>query len=234
MLAKDVMTREVITITPDMPIVEVADLLLTRKISGVPVVDGEGRLIGIVSEADLIHRSEIGTEPHHTWWQNFFAGREQQASEFIKVHGVQARHVMTREVVSAREETPLSEVVDMFDRHRVDRVPIVRDRRLVGIVTRSDVLRPLAALKRRPAQVARSDAEIRAELEKILREAVWATVPSITSSIDIEVENGIVRMTGTVGSETQREALRVAAQEIPGVKDVRDELTLAPAQIPSI
>jgi CBS domain-containing protein len=234
MLAKDVMTRDVITITPEMPIVDVANLLLSRKISAVPVVDGEGRLIGIVSEGDLIHRSEIGTEPHHTWWHNFFAGREQQAVEFMKVHGVQARHVMTREVATAREDTPLAEVVDMFDRFGVNRVPIVRDDRLVGIISRSDVLRPLAALKRRSPEADKSDAQIRAELEKVLREAVWATVTSISSSINFEVDGGIVRMTGIVGSEAEREALCIAAEGIPGVKAVQAELALVPREITPI
>lgn len=234
MLAKDVMTRDVISIPPEMPIVDIADLLLSRKISAVPVVDGEGRLMGIVSEEDLMHRAEIGIEPQHTWWQNLFAGREQQAVEFMKVHGVQASHVMTRELVTAREDTPLADVVAMFDRFRMNRVLIVRDDRLVGIVNRSDVLRPLAALKRRAPEADTSDAHIRADLDKILHEAAWATVTPISSSISFDVNGGIVRMTGMVASEAEREALCIAAAAIPGVQSVQAELALVPREISAI
>jgi CBS domain-containing protein len=222
MLAQDVMTRDVFTITPDTTLVEVANLLLSQSISAVPVVDTEGRVVGIVSEADLIHRSEIGTEPHHTWWHSFFAGRDQQAAGFMKVHGVQARHVMTREVATAREETPLAHIVDMFDRFKVNSMPIVRDDRLVGIVSRSDVLRPFAALQRHASGADKSDAQIRAELEKILRDATWTSGRSMT----VEVDGGIVRMTGIVDTDAERDALQAAAEAIDGVKAVRADLTL--------
>ena len=225
MLAQEVMTRDVFTITPDTPIVEVANLLLSQRISAVPVVDGEGRVVGIVSEADLIHRSEIGTEPHHAWWHGFFAGRDQQAAEYMKVHGVQARHVMTREVATAIEETPLAHIVDMFDRFRVNSMPIVRAGHLVGIVSRADVLRPFAALKGHSLGAGKSDAQIRAELEQILRGAAWTS----GRSMDVGVDGGIVRMTGIVDTEAERDALVAAAEGIDGVKSVRADLTLASA-----
>ena len=235
MLAKDVMTRDVITIPPEMPVVDIADLLLSSKASAVAVADGEGRLLGIVSDADLVHRSEIGTERQHSWWQDLFAGREQQAVDFMKEHGVQASHVMTREPPTASEDTPLGQVVAMFDRLRVERVPIVRDDRVVGMVNRSDVLRPLAALKRRPAAATdASDAGIQAALDKILHEAEWATVTSVSSSITFEVKDATVHLMGVVDSKVEREALCIAAAAIPGVRSVQADIALAPHGITAI
>jgi CBS-domain-containing membrane protein len=233
MLAKDIMSRNVVTVPPEMPVADIADLLLSRKIGAAPVVDREGRLMGIVSEADLMHRFEIGTERQHTWWQELFAGREQQAVEFMKIHGVQASHVMTRDVVTAREDTPLAEVVALFDRFKVGRVPIVQGERLAGMVTRSDVLRLLAALKgRAPADT--TDARILAELDKTLHEAAWATVTPVSSAIGFGVKDGIVRLSGTVSSEAEREALVVAAAAISGVRSVQDELAIIPRDISAI
>jgi len=234
MFAKDVMTRDVASISPEMPIVDIADLLLSRKIGAVPVVDAERRVVGIVGEKDLMHRSELGTEPHHTWWHDLFAGREQHAVQFMKVHGMRATHVMTREVITTREDTSLPDLVGMFDRFRVSCVPVVVDNRLAGVVYRSDLLRPLAGLKQRPRDEDTSDAHIRTELDKLLHEAAWASVTPVSSSISFQVNDGIVRMTGVVGSEAEREALRVAATAIAGVRSVQDELAVVPRDISAI
>src|SRR6184192_3507990 len=234
MFPKDVMTRDVPSISPEMPIVDIADLLLSRKIGAVPVVDAERRVVGIVGEKDLMHRSELGTEPHHTWWHDLFAGREQHAVQFMKVHGMRATHVMTREVITAREDTSLADLVGMFDRFRVSCVPVVVDDRLAGVVYRSDLLRPLAGLKQRPRDEDTSDAHIRTELDKLLHEAAWASVTPVSSSISFQVNDGIVRMTGIIGSEAEREALHVAATAIAGVRSVQDELAVVPRDISAI
>jgi len=234
MFAKDVMTRDVASISPEMPIVDIADLLLSRKIGAVPVVDAERRVVGIVGEKDLMHRSELGTEPHHTWWHDLFAGREQHAVQFMKVHGMRATHVMTREVITAREDTSLADLVGMFDRFRVSCVPVVVDDRLAGVVYRSDLLRPLAGLKQRPRDEDTSDAHIRTEVDKLLHEAAWASVTPVSSSISFQVNDGIVPMTGVVGSDAEREALRVAATAIAGVRTVQDELAIVPRDISAI
>ena len=234
MLAKEVMRRDVITVRPETTVVDIADLLLSHNISAVPVVDGEDRLWGIVSEADILHRAEIGTEPQHTWWENLFTGHEQQAAEFLKVHGVQASHVMTRELVTAREDTPLTDIVALFDRFRVRRVLIVENDRLAGVVSQSDVLRPLAALKRRASKADTSDPHIRLELDKLLHNTVWSTVTPLGYSIGFDVDGGIIRLTGTVGSEAEREALCMAAAAIPGVQSIQAELALLPRGISAI
>jgi CBS domain-containing protein len=234
MLAKEVMTSDVHAIPPDMPIADIADLLLSRKLAAVPVVDGEGRLLGIVSEADLIHRAEIGTEPHHTWWEHLLAGRDEQTAEFVKVHGMLARNVMARELVTADENTPLADVVGLFDRFAVGSVAIIRDQRLTGMVHRSNVLRLLAQLKREAPKPDTSDAAIRTELDKIMDQAVWATVTPVSSSISYELSNGVVRIRGIVGSEAERDALCLAAAAIPGVRAVDPEIALVPRDITSI
>ena len=234
MFAKDVMTRDVASISPEMPIVDIADLLLSRKIGAVPVVDAERRVVGIVGEKDLMHRSELGTEPHHTWWHDLFAGREQHAVQFMKVHGMRATHVMTRDVITAGEDTSLADLVGMFDRFHVSCVPIVADDQLAGVVYRRDLLRPLAGLKQRPLDADTSDTHIRAQLDKLLHEAAWATVTPVSSLISFQVNDGIVRMTGIVGSEAEREALHVAATAIAGVRSVQDELAVVPRDISAI
>jgi CBS domain-containing protein len=234
MLAKDVMSRDVVTVPPEMPVADIAALLLSRKIYAVPVVDQEGRLTGIVTEADLVHRAELGTERHQSWWQELFAGRVQQAVEFMKIHGVQASHVMTRELVTAHEDTALADVVAMFDHSNVSCVPIIRDDTLAGMVTRSDVLRLLASLEAPAPATDTSDAHIRVQLDKLLQEVSRATVTPISSRINFDVNEGVVRMTGAVSSEAEREALYVAATSVPGVRSVQDELALVPRDILAI
>ena len=234
MRARDVMTRNVPSISPEMPIVDIADLLLSHRISAVPVVDAARHVVGVVDAEDLMHRSELGTEPHHAWWHELFAGHEQQTVEFMKVHGIRAAQVMTADVTTAREDTSLSDLVDVFDRFHVSCVPIVAADRLAGVVYRSDLLRPLAALKQRRPGLDTSDAHIRAELGRLLHEATWATVTPVGSSIAFEVNDGVVRLAGVVRSEADREALRAAATEVAGVRSVQDELAVLPPDITAI
>jgi len=234
MRAKDVMTRDVPGISPEMPIVDIADLLLSRKLSAVAVVDAERHVMGIVGVEDLMHRSELGTEPHHTWWHELFTGHDRQSVEFMKVHGIRAAHVMTTDVTTAREDTPLADLVGVLDRFHVGCVPIVSADRLIGVVYRSDLLRPLAALKQRRPGMDTSDAHVHAELDRLVHEAAWATVTPVSSSITFEVDSGIVRMAGVVRSETEREALRVAATAVAGVRSVQDELAVLPPDMSAI
>jgi CBS domain-containing protein len=234
MFAKDVMTRDVTSVTPETAIVEAANLLLSKRISSVPVVDESGKLVGIVSEGDLIHRSEIGTGPHHPWWQIFSLGLAEHDAEFLKMHGVRVSHVMTRQVVTAGEDATLGQIVDTFDRFDVNRVPIVRNGDLVGIVSRSDILRLLSGLPRTPGTEARGDDAIRKDLEALLAEAVWATVTSISSSITYEVREGVVYLSGMIGSDRERDTLQIAAETIPGVRGVVADLATVPRDMTAI
>jgi CBS domain-containing protein len=234
MVANDVMSRDFVSISPETRIAEIAALMLSRKTGAIPVVDAAGRVVGIVSENDLIHRSELGTEPHYKWWHDLFAGREQHSAEFVKVHGTRAMDVMSSEVVAGQQNTPLADLVDMFDRFHLACVPVVQEGRLTGVVYRRDLLRPLAAMRHSSSSADRSDADIRTELDKLLHEAAWATVSPVSSSVRLEVDGGIVRMIGVVASEAEREALYIATAAIPGVRSVENGLALLPRDISAI
>lgn len=220
MRAVDIMTREVATVTPATPLTAIADLLLTRKISGVPVVEPDGRLAGVISEADLMWRAEEG-EPRRSWWTSLLSGRSLMAADFIRTHGTRADDIMTRDVVSIDEDTPVEAIIDIFERRRIKRLPVVRDHRLVGLVSRSDLLRAMA---RRPPPLPEraDDAALQQRLIGMLSDQQWFD----PRRVNVTVENGAVRLSGLVGSETERRALHVAAHALPGEHTIEDDLTV--------
>jgi CBS domain-containing protein len=170
MQAKDIMTTTAVTVRPDASIPEIAHLLLERRISAVPVVDSAGRLLGIVSEGDLMRRPETGTERHPSWWLSLVASPDERAMAYVKAHGGHARDAMTRDVISVSEEASLADVVELLEKHHIKRVPVLRDGRLCGIVSRADLLHGLVARKAAPAAAA-SDRAIKVAVEKALPEA---------------------------------------------------------------
>ena len=223
MQAKDIMTSPVITVDPDMPVAEIATLLLERRISGVPVADADGRLVGIVSEGDLLRRVETNTERCQSRWLEVLLDRGGGAAEFVKSHGLHARDVMSRKLVTADPQTDLGEIAELMERHRIKRVPVVQDGVPVGIVSRANLLHGLVAYKRSSAGIAAvSDPEIRTALANLLRGASWASL----RHVNIVVTGGVVHLWGMVDSEDQRRALNVAAESVPGVKSVEDHLNL--------
>jgi CBS domain-containing protein len=216
--AADVMTTEVVSVEPDTPVRDIAELLYTRRISGVPVVE-QGQVIGIVSEGDLIgHVAAIG-EPRRSWWLSLFADESLSARDYAKTHGRTARDVMTTSVISVGETATLAEIARLVERHRIKRVPVLRDGKLVGIVTRGNLLQGLATLKAEPPQPV-DDATIREHLVAELKRQPWAHL----YADDIMVENGVVHLHGTVRSEDERRALRIAAENVRGVRSVEDHL----------
>jgi CBS domain-containing protein len=217
--AADVMTTDVVSVGPDTLVRDIAQLLYTRRISGVPVVE-QGAVIGIVSEGDLIgHAAAIG-EQRHSWWLSAFMNDSLSARNYTKTHGRTAGDVMTTNVVTVEETATLAEIAKTLERHRIKRVPVVRHGKLVGIVTRGNLLRGLATLDVEPPSSV-DDRTIREQLIAELREQPWAhLLPE-----DIAVENGVVRLSGIVQSEDERRALRIVAENIPGVKSVEDHLT---------
>jgi len=219
MKSADIMVKEVITAGPEDLVREVAAKMLERHISGIPVVDGGGRVLGIVSEGDLIRRPEIETEGPKRGWLRLFLSDETRARNFVKSHGRLAREVMTQPAISVAPDTPLSEVVRLMERHRVKRLPVVERGKLIGLVTRTDLLRALVA-RQAVAPAAQSDEEVRARIVSMLREEDFAA----TAVVYVQVEKGVVQLWGTVESEEQREALLVAVRGTPGVKGVQPHL----------
>jgi CBS domain-containing protein len=225
MFAKDVMSSPVISIGPELPVQETAALLVRHRIGGLPVMV-DGRLIGMVTESDLLHRYEIGTdsgrEPR-SWWRRMVAG-ERLTAQYVKSHGGCARYVMTRDVVFVAEHTRLSEIADLFDVHGIGRVPVVAGQRVVGIVTRADLLKTIAAAPK-PSGDERNihtDASIRDRLvAELARQKWWNAGWSRVS-----VKGGVVTFDGMVENEARMLAARVAAETIEGVTAVRDQRLL--------
>ena len=164
MRAIDVMVRDVVTVHPDTDGADAVKLLSEHDVSALPVVDEPGNLIGMLSEADLIHRVEIGTEKHRPWWQEAVTGASTLAEEFAKSHGKKVGEIMTSGVVTVSEDTPLSEIAALFERKRIKRVPVVKDGKLVGIVSRSNLIQALASVVGRMDQHDETDRQIRLEL----------------------------------------------------------------------
>lgn len=219
MKAKDIMTTKVVAVGPQMPVNAVAALLLERHISAVPVIDDDRRVLGIISEGDLMRRSEIGGR--RSWWLATFGEAESLAREFVKTHGQRAKDVMTPDVATVTEETPVAEIAGLLERKGVKRVPVVRDGRLVGIVSRADLLRGLAVRGLKPmTPVAPDDEAIRNQLLSLLEREPWADMHLLS----IVVDHGVVHLWGLVHSDEERKALRVAAETIQGVRGVEDHL----------
>lgn len=220
MNAGDVMTREVVSVGRETPIRKAIALMLERHVSGLPVVDEGGKLVGIMTEGDLLRRSETGTARHRRHWLDMLLGPSRMAGEYVRTHGRRVGEVMTHEVVSVAEDTPLEEVVRLMEHHRIKRVPVLYRDSLLGLVSRADLLRALADAIDREEVVPGGDAEIRERILAELAKTEWAPREGLT----IEVKDGVVQLDGVVFDEKERAALRVAAENAPGVKDVKDHL----------
>lgn len=225
MLARDIMTTNVITIAPDLAVEQIAQLLLSCNISGVPVVDAEDRLIGLVSEGDLLRRREGGTERHRSWWLNLLAGPEGRAREFVKTHGHKAEDVMTREVMTVTPDTTVGEIAEILEKRHIKRVPVVEDGKIVGLVSRANLLHGLATHKERISITSSpDDRAIREQVQGLVAHEDWIT----HGSLNVLVADGVVELWGWVDSEDERKALMTAVGEIDGVEQVVDHLGSVP------
>jgi CBS domain-containing protein len=225
MLAKDIMTTDVVTIAPELGVEQIAQLLMSCGISGVPVVDAEDRLVGMVSEGDLLRRREAGTERHRSWWLNLLAGPEDRAREFVKTHGHKAEDVMTRAVVTVAPETPVGEIAQILEKRRIKRVPVIEDGKIVGIVSRANLLHGLATHKKRISITpSPDDRAIREQIQALVAHEDWIT----HGSLNVLASEGVVELWGWVDSEDERKALMTAVGEIDGVKEVIDHLGSVP------
>ena len=223
MKARDVMVSPVITVKPSTLVREVAKIFLERRISAVPVVDEQGKLVGIVSEGDLLRRVEAGTEHKRSWWLQGFTGDETLAAEYVKAHGRKVADVMTRHVISVSPDAPLSEIASLLEKNSIKRVPIVKDDQLVGIVSRANLIQAVAS-GRKELEIPVSDTVIRDKILANLKAEAWAH----TALLNITVNNGVVDVWGITGSDAERNAIRVAAESIPGVCAVHDNMIKRP------
>lgn len=220
MIAADIMVSKVITVLPDATVKEVAEILLAKRISAVPVVDRDGGLLGIVSEGDLIHRIETGTERHRSWWLEIFASKEALARDFVKSHARLATDVMTHPVITVTPETPLGELASLLEKHRIKRVPVVRGGKLVGIVSRANLVQALVNFgKLSTPETTVNDAALRDNLLAQLRDQPWWS-----NNVNIIVRGGDVELWGMVESGVERDAIRVAVETTSGVHKVSNNL----------
>lgn len=218
MLARDVMTPRVISIKSDAPITQAVRLMLENRISGLPVVGQKGELVGMVTEGDFLRRGEIGTRRHRSRWLEFMIGPGRLAEEYVHACGRKVEEVMTCDPVTIFEDTPLEQAVDLMERHRIKRLPVMKEGRLVGILTRSNLMHALASLAIEPKAPAGDDAAIRAQIIAECERQSWAPMSNVV------VQNGIVDLWGVIADERERQARIVAAENVPGVTAVHDHL----------
>lgn len=221
MQASDVMTRNVISVSPDSEVREIASLLLEHGISAVPVVNAAGKVLGIVSEGDLMRRVELQEERHTSWWLKLFTGHD--AGEYVKSHGRLAHEVMTPEPITIDETMPLHRIAALLEKHHIKRVPVVSDGKLVGIVSRANLLRGFSVAET-PARVTSDDKEIR----RAIVEEVETNTDVLVDHINVMVSDGKVQLWGLVESRDQKMAVQVAAENVPGVTSVENNLGFIP------
>ena len=219
MKAVDVMIRDLVTVGPDTTVADAVKLLAEHDISALPVVE-QGQLIGIISEADLVHRTELGTDEHRPWWVEAITPASTLAEEFAKSHGKKVAELMTTDVVTVSEDATLAEIATLLERKRIKRVPVVTNGKLVGIVSRSNLIQALASQPRSHDDEIDEDRQIRQELLSRLNEQQWTDF----GSRNVIVSSGIVHLWGLVGSDNERTALVALAEGVPGVARVSDEM----------
>lgn len=220
------MTKKVVTVTPETAVADVAKLLVERRLSAVPVVDGERHVIGIISEGDLMRRPETGTEAREPWWFRMFAAPETLAQHYVKSHGLKARDVMTAPVATIDAGAPVAEAVRIMEEKRVKRLPVLREGTLAGIIARADLVRALAAARPQIA-TEEDDFVIRERLEAALDQQKWAPM----NDIYVTVIEHRAYLWGSVRSDTQAEAAEILARGVPGVRSVESHLAVEPSAI---
>lgn len=226
MQAKDIMTADVLTVGPDTGVAAIADIMVKHRISAVPVVDAGNRVLGIVSEGDLMRRAEIGTERHRSWWLSLFSGGPELASEFAKSHGVKASEVMTANPITVDEDASLDEIAALLESRHIKRVPVLSDGKLAGIVSRANLIQALTALKEKVVTIPSSD-------DRLIREAMIAQIGkkdwAAGARLNVVVTNGVIHLWGLTDSAEQQKALVVAAENVPGVVGVENHMALMPS-----
>ena len=219
MRAHQIMTRRVITVTPETMIVDAAKTMLQHRVSGLPVIDSAGTLVGIVSEGDFIHRGEIGTQRKRPRFLRFILGSGREAADYVHEHGRKVAEIMTPEPLTITEGTPLEEIVQLMERRNVKRLPVTRGEKVVGMVSRANLLQAVASLAREVTDPTADDDHIRNRVIDALERNAWCP-----HRLNVIVRNGIVHLSGIITDERSRQAAIVCAENITGVKTVHDHL----------
>jgi CBS domain-containing protein len=219
MRAHQIMVRSVITVSPEATILEAANTMLRSHVSGLPVVDATGKLVGVVSEGDFIRRSEIGTQRKRGRWLKFLLGSSVAATDYVHEHGRKVADVMTADPVTIAEDATLEEIVTSMETNGVKRLPVMRDGKLVGIVSRANLLQAVASLTREIPDPTADDDHIRSRIIAVLENNDWSPF-----GLNVVVRDGIVHLSGVITDEGSRQAAMVAAQNVTGVKKVHDHL----------
>jgi CBS domain-containing protein len=214
------MTWGVISVEVDAPVMRAVQLMLENRISGLPVVDAKGTLVGIVTEGDFLRRIELGTQHRRSRWLEFLIGPGRLATEYVSASGRKVNEIMTPDPYTITEDAPLEQIVQLMEKHRIKRVPVVDDGKLIGLVSRANLLHALASLAREAKPPAGNDSTIREQILSDLTKQSWAP----TGLINVVVRNGVVELWGAIMDDRERQALIVVAENVPGVKDVRDHL----------
>jgi CBS domain-containing protein len=218
----EAMTRGVITVSTEDSLVAAMKLMRDHHFSGVPVVDGQSHVVGMLTEGDLMRRVELGTERRHPRWLEFILGPRRLAQEYVDAHGRRVAEVMTTEVVTIESTTSLAQAVNLMEDRHIKRLPVLEHGRLVGILSRSDLLRAfLATSAEADAAQGTSDDAIRQHIDSEIDRQPW----NPRATVAIKVRQGTVDLSGIVTSEAMREALRVLVENIPGVVRIRDDIT---------
>lgn len=224
MRAHQTMSRQVITIRPEASIADAIKVMLAHHISGLPVVDSNGKLVGILCESDFLRRTEIGTEHARNRLLTILLGADRIAGEFVKEHGRKVEQVMTRQPTTVGEQAPLEEVADLMERRHLNHVPVMRDDRIVGIITRSDFLSAVARPLTNVSGHSEDDNEIRRSVLTALASGPWHPI-----GLNVSVRDGAVTLRGVVKGENAHRAVIVTCENVPGVRDVDDRLCLQSA-----
>lgn len=219
MLAHQIMTRPVITVAPETTIVEAANTMLQKHVSGLPVVNAAGKLVGIISEGDFLRRSEIGTQRRRGQFLRFILGSGREANDFVREHGRRVAEIMTPEPLTITEDTTLEEIVELMEKNNVKRLPVIRDNKVVGIVSRANLLQAVAGLARQVPDPTADDDHIRNRIIDALEKNDWCPF-----GLSVIVRDGIVHLSGVITDERSRHATIVAAENVTGVKKVHDDL----------
>lgn len=220
MKAGEVMTVPVTTVRPDASVTDAARLMVERGVSGLPVVDAHGQLVGIITEGDFLRRAETGTERHRPRWLQFLLGPGRIANEYVHSHARKIQEVMTPDVITVSQSTPLQDVVTMMERHRIKRVPVLGEGKLVGIISRANLVQALARLAEEASPSRPDDEAMRTQILKDLNRERWAP----RDAVNVIVRNRVAELWGVILDERERQAIKVVAENVPGIKAVRDHL----------